>query len=260
MARPPTVTQTQLAMICERYAKGESSRQIARAIGIPKSTVNYWTSKIKAQNGIRFNVPECPYCRNLSTLELTPEFEVVCKRCGSIARQSKQLARDISYEVETHAPPNHLDFNKSEGSFLKKRDYYRILKNSEKGTENLGVRYIQVKNFISPDRRLCTVLERGSKRLKQLGLENNYVIGDATGRLLRKIYRNLMLEVENSRFLRSNFISFKRQAIVDSVVAYIVETYLDSRKAEMLIPKLESVDEDIVKLVRDFDSERKRRP
>jgi hypothetical protein len=139
---------------------------------------------------------------------------------------------------------------------MRRCDYYRVLKNSNRATENLGIRYRQVRNFIDSDERLRKLLEKGSMRLKRLGFENNPVIGDATGRLLRKVYRNLMLEISNSKFLKSNLISFKLQSVVDSVVAYILETYLDSEKAEMLIPQLEYVDEKIAELARELNPKR----
>jgi len=252
MARPPKLTQAQIDAICERYPK-ETIREIAHAMGIPKSTVNYWTSRFKAQNGLRFNVPECPDCRSLA-LELTPEFEVVCGTCGTILRESRQSVREIAYEVQTHAPINHLDWDKSQGSFMRRRDYYSVLKNSSRATENLGIRYRQVRNYIDPEDRLRKLLEKGSLRLKQLGLEKNPILGDATGRVLRKIYRNIMREISSSRFLRSSLVSFKHQAVVDSVVAYILETYLDSEKVEALLPRLEFVNEEIVQLTRDLAS------
>jgi len=135
-------------------------------------------------------VERCPFCGFSRLYHDVWRGEVVCPKCGSVIPQELPIRQCFS---DSHNPTNNLAFGRNLGSYMSKRDLMRILRMSEAGEKDLGLRARQIRIMLSEEERrvVKTMLENTSKILKDAGYHTNKdkdaQIADVSGRIARAV-------------------------------------------------------------------------
>mgnify|MGYP001033117303 CR=1 FL=1 len=147
------------------------------------------------------------------------------------------LTRDEISEIQNHEPQNFLNWSKGLGTELSRYDRFKIIKNSSGGTKDLGIREKILHQFLERglDPRLKKLLQKISRRLVSLNLQDDPYVGHSCGLLARRFYKAFGKKRKYMSYARSS----------DSIVSYVLQ--YDARYESRIKPNLK-IDPKIVKL------------
>jgi len=132
----------------------------------------------------------CPECLEPSMRRDHETGELVCTRCGLVAKQTQNFSVDLPFNT-TYALTSNLAFGKSLGGTLNYRGTLKVLAKAHHEGSQIPIRQIQtIIQTVDPP-VVKRMLSYGSKMLKELGMDRDtdscHIFADRYGRLLRKI-------------------------------------------------------------------------
>ena len=138
------------------------------------------------------------------------------------------LTRDEISEIQDHEPQNFLNWSKGLGTELSRYDRFKIIKNSCGGTKDLGIREKILRQFLERglDLRLKKLLQKISRRLVSLNLQDDPYVGHSCGLLARRFYKAFGKKRKYMSYARSS----------DSIVSYVLQ--YDARYQNQIKPRL----------------------
>lgn len=116
------------------------------------------------------------------------DHELVCMECGLVQGEAVSMVHRLPMDV-TYQPTNLLVFGKGLGGTLDHNSLLRVLAKSPNGTKDLGLRarFIRILTQTVEPPPLKKALEIASKTLTRLKFNENHLISNDVGALLRKL-------------------------------------------------------------------------
>jgi hypothetical protein len=145
----------------------------------------------------------------------TRDGELACKFCGEV-KQSFNMIPQLPMDV-TYQPSSSICFGKALGNTLNYYGLLRVLAKGPGGRSDLGIRARQIKliTMQTEPPQLHKSLNIASAKLILLGFEENHVVSNDCGNLLRKLFAFLMLSK----------MKFQTQELADAALYYTLKKH-----------------------------------
>jgi len=153
---------------------------------------------------------KCPECK-VGKLIITDD-EIVCNYCGYV---SETFSPSINFQ-KTSNPRVSLHFG---SETLRMEDVPKII-----GRKNCG-EVIKILSSASKHFKKMSVI--AIEQLKKLGFENDYLIGEVVGRLIKCFVNKLDEELKNvpEGFLETDLVRINHKALVEAILSLVINNY-----------------------------------
>ncbi|MEM3622781.1 MAG: hypothetical protein QXR76_03305 [Candidatus Bathyarchaeia archaeon] len=117
------------------------------------------------------------------------KHELVCMECGLVQGEAVSMVHRLPMDV-TYQPTNLLVFGKGLGDTLDHNGLLRVLAKAPNGTKDLGLRarFIRILTQMVEPPPLKKALEHASKTLSLLKFDQDHLVSNDVGALIRKCF------------------------------------------------------------------------
>jgi hypothetical protein len=169
----------------------------------------------------------CPDCFE-PLLEL-PDGVKICRKCGGEYHDGGQVENDRvplpqqdgnakkTYFEGHWSPPNELAFDKNLGTstLIPVKAICKIISGGDNRDLGIRARLVKIVATAGEPHQLHNCLEYASTVLKQLNFNQNMIIGNAVGAMLRKVVAYLLLTK----------VAFRSREVADATVFYVLKKF-----------------------------------